>query len=315
MKGVKQFILNNKFLHILVLSIYNYGFWYLNKLTNYYFEKKKFKKKLGYKLNLKHPKSFNEKVVFKKIYDRNPLLTRTADKVAVRDYVKEVLGEKEGEKHLIPLLYVTNKPKTIPFEKLPKDFVIKANHGSGWNIIVRNGKYNKKEIIKKCEAWLNTPYGLNKMEWAYKNIPRKIIIEKFLKDKNNQSPKDYKFHMFHGKCKMIQINQGAFSNKDSRTLTLYNSEWNKIENVFWEFKSTKKILKPKNLKEMINISKKLSKEFDYVKVDLYTLNNKIYVGELTNYPTSGNPTINPTSFDFELGKHWKIKRNYWKRRR
>ena len=309
MRGVKKIILENYFLFILVLTVYNYFFWYANILTNYYFEKKSFKKNLGYKLNLKNPRSFNEKVVYKKIHDRNPLLTRTADKYSVRSYVKEVLGEKEGEKILIPLLYVTDKPKTIPFEKLPKDFVIKANHGSGWNIIVRNGKYNKKEIIKKCEAWLNTPFGLEKMEWAYKDIKRKIVIEEFIQDEKGKSPKDYKFFVFHGKCKMIQVDSDRF---EEHTRSLFDENFNYLD-MSLKFKQGKKIKPPKKYKEMKKLAEKIVEKFEFARIDLYTTKNKIYLGEITHYPETGNGLFTPIKKDRELGKNWKIKRNYWKK--
>ncbi|MFP4403771.1 MAG: ATP-grasp fold amidoligase family protein [Nanoarchaeota archaeon] len=299
----KKIIYSNYFLYWLILSIYNYFFWYGNLLTNYYFEKRKFKKKLGYKLNLKNPRSFNEKVVYKKIYDRNPLLTKTSDKVAVRDYIREVLGKKEGEKHLIPLLYVTDNPETIPFEKFPKDFIIKANHGSGWNIIIRDGKYNKKEIIKKCKTWLNTPHGLDKMEWAYKNVKRKILIEELLLDEKGQVPKDYKFFVFDGKVKLVFIDFDRFEN---HTRSLFDENWNHL-NATLKYPIGKKIRKPKKFEKMKKIAEKLGEPFDHIRVDLYLINDNIYFGELTSYQGSGVQMIKPRSYDFELGKYWKIK--------
>ncbi len=146
---------------------FQYIIYFLNKITNYKIEKWRFYKRTGYKLNLKKPRSFNEKIVWKKINDRNPLLPITADKYKVRSYIKKVLGEEKAREILIPLLYVTDKPKTIPFEKLSENFVVKSNHGSGTNIIIKNSKYNKKEIVKECKKWLKTPHGLEKLEWAY----------------------------------------------------------------------------------------------------------------------------------------------------
>ena len=288
---------------ILVLTVYNYFFWYANILTNYYFDRRKFKKNLGYKLNLKNPRSFNEKIVYKKIYDRDPLLTKTSDKYRVRDYVKKVLGEKEGEKILIPLLYVTDKPETIPFEKLPKDFVVKANHGSGWNIIVRDGKYNKKEIIKKCKAWLKTPHGLDKLEWAYKNVKRKIIIEKLLEDNDGNIPKDYKFFVFHGKCKMIQVDFDRFC---GHTKTLCDENWNYLD-VVYGYEKGRPLKKSEKINKLKKLAEHLAKPFSHVRVDLYCLGNQPYVGEFTHYSLTGMTPFKPEKFDFELGKYWKIK--------
>ncbi len=309
---LKEKIKNFPFFYGLSRASKERVFWLYNKLTLYNLEKIRFYKNLGYKLNLKNPKSFNEKIVWKKIYDRNPLLPTTADKYKVRDYFKEMLGKEKAKEILIPLLYVTDKPETIPFEKLPSNFIIKANHGSGTNIVVRNGNYNKEEIIKTCKRWLKTPYGLEKNEWAYQKIKRKIVIEKLLKDEEGELPKDYKFHVFHGKCEMIQVNQGYFADKNNRTLTLYTPEWRKIS-VFWEFKSANSITKPSNLNKMIALAEKLSISFDYVRIDLYSINNRIFFGEFTHYPTSGIPKIDTPSFDFEIGKHWKIIPKYWKK--
>ena len=304
LRGVKEIIFNNYFLHVTVLSVYNYGLWYLNKLTNYAIEKRRFKRSLGYSLNLKNPRSFNEKVVYKKIYDRNPLLTKTADKYKVREYVKKVLGEKEGEKILIPLLHVTNKPEKIPFEKLPKDFVVKANHGSGWNVIVRDNKYNKKELVKKCRAWIRTPFGLEKMEWAYKNINRKIIIEKFLKDEKGKVPKDYKFFVFHGKCKMVQVIEDRGKSQKN---TFFNEKWKFLNVKRIGEETNKNTKKPKNFEKMKKTAEKLGKDFDFVRVDFYEIKDKIYLGEITHCPGSGSEEFKPRTQDFHLGKHWKIK--------
>jgi hypothetical protein len=294
-------------IYVVTKNLYEYFFFCLNKASDFYFEKRRFRKKTGYSLHLENPRSFNEKIIWKKVHDRNPLLPKTADKFRVRSYVKELLGEEEGEKILIPLLYVTDNSDSIPFDTLPKDFVIKANHGNGWNIIVRDGKYDKKEILKKCKIWVKVPYGLEKMEWGYKDIKRKIMVEKLLTDRDGKQPADYKFHIFHNKCKMIQINQGNPTNKKERTLTLYTPYWKKID-VFWEYKPEKYVPRPENLDDMILLAEKISEPFDYVRVDLYSINGKIYLGELTHYPTSGMALVKPLDFDFEVGKYWKLKK-------
>jgi hypothetical protein len=200
----KEKIKNNHFLFVTLVIIRAYSLYFINRISNYRLEKIKFYKELGYPLNLKNPISFNEKIFWKKIYDRNPLLPVASDKYQVRSYVQVLLGEERAREILIPLLYVTNRPETIPFERLPSAFIIKPNHASGRNIIVKDGHYNQKEIIKTCQRWLKTPYGLEKLEWAYQSIKRKIVIEELLLEEG-EVPTDFKFHMFHGKCKSILI--------------------------------------------------------------------------------------------------------------
>ncbi len=291
-------------------KIRGYIFNFKEKISGYPKLKKKFKNKLGYELDLKNPKSFNQKICWKKVYDRNPLLPIVADKYKVREYIKNILGEEEANKILIPLLYVTDKPETIPFNNLPEEYIIKANHGSGTNIIIEKNKpINKKEIIKQCQEWLNKPYGLFKHEWAYQKIKRKIIIEKLLRDENGEIPKDYKFHMFNGVCKLIQVDINRFTDLKR---SLFTNNW-EILNITLKHKKGNFIKKPIVFQEMKEIVKKLSQKFDYIRVDLYLNEKKIHLGELTNYPASGSAKINPQSFDFKLGEHWQIMKKYWKK--
>ena len=305
----REKIKSNHFLFIVFKTIRSYSFYFLNRICNYKLEKIRFYKNLGYELNLKNPKSFNEKIVWKKINDRNPLLPITADKYKVRSYIKEVLGEEKAKEILIPLLYVTDQPETIPFETLPSDFIVKPNHASGLKIMVENSHFNKKEMIKTCKKWLKTPYGLEKLEWAYQPIKRKIIIEKLLLDDEGNIPKDFKFHIFHGKCKLVLV---SFNRMHNLSKSFFDEKWNFLSVKRPPFPQRLKIKKPKNYEIMLELAEKLAEAFDHVRVDLYNLNGKIYFGELTHYWGSGTVKYEPSSFDFELGKYWKIEPKYWK---
>ena len=301
-----EIIKKNDFLFIFFINVRAYGIYFLNKICNYKQEKITFYKHLGYPLNLINPQSFNEKTVWKKIYDRNPLLPVTADKYQVRSYIKEVLDEKRAEEILIPLLYVTDKPEKIPFEKLPSAFIVKANHASGRYIVVENGHYDKDEIIRTCHRWLNTPYGLEKMEWAYQPIKRKIVIEELLLE-DGKIPKDFKFDMFHGKCKRIRV----VSNRiNSRSSSIFDEKWNFLSHKKPTRPQGPKFEKPKNFEIMLKLAERLSKPFGYVRVDFYNIKGNIYFGEFTHYPGSGRDRYEPhQSFDFKLGKYWKIKKH------
>ena len=310
-KKIKEKIKNNNFLFFIILkNIRDYSFYFLNKIFHYKLEKIKFHKKVGYQLNLNNPKSYNEKIVWKKINDRNPLLPITADKYKVRSYIKKALGGKKAKEILIPLLYVTDKPVTIPFESLPSTFIVKANHDSGSNIIVKNSHFDKKEIIRTCRRWLRISYGLEKLEWMYQPIKRKIIIEKLLLDDDGHIPKRYNFQMFHGKCKSIHA---IFSNKmNISSVSSFDEKWNFLSVKISGYPQGPKIEKPKNYEIMLELAEKLAEAFDHVRVDFYNLNGKIYFGELTHYTASGMGKFEPISFDFELGQHWKIEPEYWK---
>jgi len=296
-------------LYIVLKPIQGYVLYFLNKMTHYQLEKTSFYKQLSYPLDLKNPQSYNQKIVWKKIHDRNPLLPITTDKYQVRSYLKEVLGEKNTKEILIPLLYVTDLPETIPFEKLPSSFIVKPSHASGFYIIVENGNFNQTEIISICRRWLKTSYGIDKLEWAYRFIKRKIIIEELLYEDDGKIPKDFKLHMFHGKCNLIHIVYDRFGSHEK---TFFKPDWTMLDVTHNNDRKSAYIHPPENLSKMIRIAEMLSKPFDYVRVDLYNLNGKIYFGELTHYPNSARGLFTPQSFDFELGKYWKIKPEYWK---
>lgn len=321
---VKKIVKN--FLKKLYFSYPGYLLFNFSKrLTGYKEEKQNFFKKLGYYPNLQNPKSFNEKILWRKMYDRNPAFPIILDKYKVRQYIKDVLGKFEAEKILIPLIYVTDKPDTIPFYNLPEEYIIKPNHGSGWFILVgkkggkktytvsnkhkntvldfSNESHANKYIIKTCKNWLNQSYNFYQYEWAYQKIKRKIIIEKLLVDKTGKIPADFKCHIFDGKCYMIQVIDERFSELKNY---VYSPEW--IPIIFKNAtKKSKKIKKPESLKKLINLAEKLGVPFDFIRIDLYLLGKKLYFGEFTLYPFSGKSKFSSTDTDFEIGAQWQIK--------
>ena len=305
---IKEIIKENYVLYVILINVKAYFFYFLNKVFGYYYTKRKYYKKMGHPLNLTHPRSIHEKIIWKKIHDRNPLLPVTADKYQARSYIKETLGEEQAKELLIPLLYVTDKPVTIPFEKLPPAFIVKPNHASGRYVIVEDGKLNKEKIIDACKRWLKTPYGLDRLEWAYIPIKRKIIIEKLLREKNNNILKEFLFHMFHGKCQLITF---VYDKINHSSVSHYDEKWHRLPVKKPNRPPAPKIEKPKNFEKMLTLAEKLSKPFDYIRVDLYNLDGKIFIGELTHYPGSGMSIYDPISFIYELGKHWKIEPEYW----
>ena len=234
----------------------------------------------------------------------------TADKYQVRSYIKKVVGEDKAKELLIPLLYVTDQPETIPFEKLPPNYIIKPNHSSGFKIIVENDQVNRANIIKTCKKWLKISYGMEKLEWAYQPIKRKIVIEKLLREADGSIPNDFKFHMFHGKCKCVLVD---FHTMNNLSQSFFDEKWKLLSVKRPNHSQGLKIKKPKNYEIMLKLAEKLAKAFDFVRVDFYNLKGKIYIGELTHYPGSGMGKFEPQSFAFEFGKHWKIEPKYWEK--
>jgi hypothetical protein len=283
-------------------NFFHHLYRFIDRASGYQIEKYKFYKKRGYKLNLKKPTTFNEKIVWKKIYDRNPLLPVTSDKVMVRSYLKDRLGEVLASELLIPILYITENPETIPFESLPESYIIKVNHSSGRNIIVDHEKVIVESVVRNLKLWLNKTYGLNKNEWAYWTIPKKIIIEKLIKDEEGKIPTDYKYFVFHGSCKHILVQKNRFGDKETLHL---DSDWNILDQN-GNIRAHNKLERPLTYSKMVSIAEKLGEEFDFVRVDLYTVKDKIYFGELTHYPQSGLSPNMSYDLDFALGQYWDL---------
>ena len=245
-------------------------------------------------LNLDNPKTFNEKIQWLKLYDSTPIKTRLSDKYLVRDWVKE----KIGEEYLIPIIGVYEKFEDIKFNKLPNQFVIKCNHGSGFNIIVKD-KYglNSGVIRSKIESWMNIDYSSLGKELNYHNIQPKIIIEKYMDD-NSGDLRDYKINCFNGKPEFIWMDIDRHS-KHKRNL--YDLNWKQLPYKFNSHYATfPSPPKPNCLKKLIKLASILSKGFSYVRVDFYIINEKIYFGEMTFYSESGIVDIIPPCFNKRL---------------
>ncbi len=277
----------------------------LDFISGYYFEKRKFKKMMGYDLCLNKPKSFSHHIIYNKIYDRRDVLSIVADKYAVRKYLIDTLGQKEAESILIPLLYSGTNPENIPFDKLEGEYIVKANHNSGPHFIIKKGDIpNKKLIISELKKQLSIPYGILKHEWAYGRIKeRRVVVERLLRDESGSIPKDYKFHMIEGECAFVQIDFDRFT---SHSRTLYDKDWTYIP-VTLKFKQGVEASKPVNFEKMLSLSRQLSKGFSYIRIDLYSIGDRVFFGEMTHYPGSGMERFTPESFDFKLGNLWNVK--------
>lgn len=259
---------------------------------------------LGYYPNIYNPSSYSEKILWRKFFDHNELFTITSDKVQVKEFLVEKFGES-FKKYIIPTICSTNDPNKLPFDNLIFPCIIKANNGSGTNIILEDNNFNKDEIINTCKNWLNKKYGQKKFEWGYKNIQPKILIEPII-NINNEKLYDYRFFVFHGEIKIIQVDRRGSLDKKRN---IYNKDFERIDltikypNYDFEF------IEPKNFNEMKSVATKIGSLFDFVRVDLYNIDGKIYFGETTHYPGSGAHKFNPKEFDFELGKFWNINGN------
>ena len=261
-----------------------------------------FRKKFGRKLNLKNPLTFNEKMQWLKLYDRNPKYTVLVDKYEVKKIVSQVLGKQ----YIIPTIGVWDKFDDIDFDDLPNQFVLKCTHDSGGLVICLNKKSLKrneyKEKIEKCLK--NNFYYLGR-EWPYKNVKPRIIAEPLMSNSNdNKNLKneltDYKFMSFNGKVKCLFVCTERFS-ADGLKVNFFDRDWNALPFERYYPRSLKIINKPVNYNEMIMFAEKLSENIPFVRVDFYEIDNKIYFGEITFYPGSGMEEFKPSEWDRKLG--------------
>ncbi|WP_339654716.1 ATP-grasp fold amidoligase family protein [uncultured Maribacter sp.] len=268
-------------------------------------------KSTGLKLNLKNPKTLNEKINWLKINDRTALHTICADKFKVRDYISNEIGSE----YLIPLLFETKNAAEINESTIPDTpNIIKTNHDSGGVIIVFDKrKVNYAEIQKRLQSRLNKNYYYNQKEWQYKNIKPRIIIEKLLLTRENEIPMDYKIHCLNGNPHMIQVDIGRNSQNHYRNW--YYPNWKRCPFKWTALKDNGKttepadfdIKPPARLDKMLELSKKLASPFDYARIDWYDVNDKIYFGEITFHHDSGTRLIEPIEWDYKLGEILKLR--------
>lgn len=248
--------------------------------------KRKFKACMGYELDLENPKTFNEKLQWLKLYDRNPEYTMLVDKYLVRDYIREKLGEE----YLIPLIGAWDSPDEIDFDALPDQFVLKCNHNSGVGMYICKDKsqMDVEKVKSELRRGLAQDYYLTGREWPYKNVPRKIICEKFMSDKPGAPCfTDYKFFCFDGKVDCVMVCLDRFVSETK--FYFFDEKWElkrlnvRGKNAPADFT----IPKPACMDEMFKIAAELSKGMPFVRVDLYQSNDQIYFGEMTFFPDSG----------------------------
>jgi hypothetical protein len=246
------------------------------------------------------PKTFNQKLSYKVVFDRRPLLVTFADKLLAREYVRE----KIGDDILVNLLAVAAQPEDIHFDQLPGRFVLKTNHGSGYVRIVKDkAREDESDLRRTCRGWISQNYGDLTGEWVYKSITPKIMVESFLEDGNGEAANDYKFFVFNGKVFMVQVDVDRFTEHRNAVFT---PDWERIQVNYLCPPANRPIPKPACLEKMLKIAERLGAETDFVRVDLYEADGRVYFGELTNFPWGGGMQFEPEEFDARLGDQWKI---------
>ncbi len=261
------------------------------------FIKLQFWRSHGYFPNFKKPKTFSEKIQWLKVNDRTELRTITSDKYLVRDYIKNIIGSK----FLIPLYFETKDVKEINSRNISNfPCIIKSNHDSGsFNILIDKLTIDWSYLRQYYKNKIEIDYSLYSKEWQYKNIERRIIVEKLLQDKQGNLPIDFKVYCFNGVAKYIAIDFDR--GMSSKCRNWYDIKWNRI-NIFWETKGDSRFYEvPEFFDELIKSSNKLSEPFHFLRVDWFILDNNYYIGELTHSPGGGMEKFKPQKWDRILG--------------
>lgn len=282
--------------------------WIINKYKSYSRIEKDinylYRKIFSRSMNWDNPKTYTEKIQFSKVYNPTKQKSNLSDKIQVRKWIKDRIGEE----YLIPIINIYDSFDDIDFSTLPKAFVIKCNHDSGSTTIIKDkNKINDKYynyLKRKYKFFLRRNMAFMNFEMHYKNIIPKIIIEQLMIDENHDEILDYKFLCFHGKPYYFWTDFDRFGN---HTRNMYNLDWELQPFNQWTYKNYKgNIEKPKNFNLMLELVKQLCIGFDHVRVDMYSINDKIYFGEMTFSNGCGFERIIPDKYDYILGELWNI---------
>ena len=271
-----------------------------NSMPDRDYLERKFEALMGTPLHLDAPQTFNEKLQWLKLYDRKPEYTMMVDKYRVREYI----AQKIGAEYLIPLLGVWDSPDEIDFAALPEQFVLKCNHNSGLGMCICKDKstLNLRRVRRELQKGFRQDYYLPGREWPYKDVPRKIIAEKYMSDGSGSDLRDYKFYCFNGEPRFCQV----ISNRSTKeTIDFFDMDWNLQDFTGFAFPgfphSETEIMQPRTFCRMQQMARILSNSIPFVRIDFYEVNRKAYFGEITFFPASGCGKFMPDQWNYTLG--------------
>lgn len=259
-----------------------------------------YKFSLGKRLNLRNPQTYNEKLQWLKLYDRNPLYTQLVDKYEVKEYVSNIIGAE----HVIKTIGCWNNVGEINWDILPNQFVLKTTHGGGNSgvVICKNkASFDKAKAIEKLSLSMKEDLYKKSKEWPYKNVKKAILAEEYIENNSTNDLKDYKFFCFNGKVKALFIGSERQVPGEEVKFDFFDENFQHLEIKHGHPNSKSLPPKPKKFEEMKIIASKLSKDFPHVRIDLYEANGVIYFGEITFYHHGGFVPFEPEKWDKIFG--------------
>ena len=296
MNKINYFLHNPKvFLEIGLLKLLKY-------LPDEEFLKIKYRFRMRKRLNLKNPQTYNEKLQWLKLYDRKPIYTNMVDKAEAKEYVAELIGNQ----YIIPTYGVWDKWEDIDFEKLPDQFVLKTTHDSGGVAICKNkSTFDFEGARRKLTKSLRHNYFLDNREWPYKNVPHRLLAEKYMEDETGEL-RDFKFFAFGGKVKALFIATERFKKGEDTKFDFFDENFKHLPFTNGHPNADHTLPEPPAFEKMKELAEKLSKGIPQLRVDFYNINGKIYFGELTFFHWSGIMPFVPEEWDFRFGQWIKL---------
>ena len=250
--------------------------------------------------DLNHPKTFNEKIAWRKLYQRDPRFRVFSDKIAVKAEVAGLIGEQ----HIIPTLWTGDAPEAIPFDELAPPYVVKVNHSSGRSLFIRTPRTSRNRLIaSSIRQQLTSSHGRRFREWGYVGIPPRVLAERMVETPDGDLPADYKFFVYHGRAHFIQFD---CDRTRGFKLNFYDREWNLLPAKLRYPRTSEPVPKPENLATMIELAERIGAQFDFARVDLYSPPQGILFGEVTFYPNAGLEPFTPQEWDTTFGEPWRL---------
>jgi len=275
---------------------------WIDAMTGYPRLRRMFRERVGYAPNIHAPTTYNEKIQWRKIHDRDPRYPVVSDKLRMRDYLRDLLGA-EAAGAMLPRLYMaTDDPARIDFAALPDTLVLKANHGSGWNIFLRPGAEADEAALRaEMARWLRLSYGKLKHEWAYQHIPRRIMVEELIEGPDGRGPDDLKFSIIGGKCEFIFWDDDRWG---GFTQHICDRDWAELPWTNDDLPKGTLPPPPPGYDRMLEIAERIGREFDMIRVDFLFTAERFVLNELTLYRGSGMMPYDPPEWDRYYGEKW-----------
>lgn len=263
-----------------------------------------YRKTCGRFPNLLRPRRFTEKMQWRKLFDLNPVYAVVLDKLAAREFA----AARIGDGWFAPLLWSGDSPDDIPFDRLAPPYVLKCNHGSGFNIIVEDdAALDRAQTRATLNSWLATSYGARYREPGYMPIRPRVFVERLMREADGTTPLEFKIFVFHGRVRIVQTVLYDHSRDRKRFAAIHDRDWRDLR---WLTNSPlydRELPRPRRLDDFLALAERLGAGFDHLRVDMYEWMGEPRVGELTVYNWSGIVRFDPDEADFILGDWWRLR--------